>query len=240
MILEKCRVETKEDYNSFLDYMGIDLGSLNTTNSAEEDIKYSIRELLFSTLNYKPEERLTMSEVVTNIKQFRSTGSIVFKHQRADSTKVLILDKEDRMVELSCGDKIIKEQLIEYALELFINEKLYEYSCICSVCNMIRKLNRLSLDCGCRYAQFGKGIPQTEIKICSENKSLTITDICLVNDYKLFENTRLTLSEYLSKVENANLIETFNKTIIKRDKDKIIWTFKNTELITYLDLKVEE
>jgi len=140
----------------------------------------------------------------------------------------------ESMVKLDCEHEINKEHLIDYAIGLFLEKKAYRYSCFCQVCNKIEKLKRLPLYCGCVWVDFGKVLPSTNYTKCNSNKPLTPIDFSLINDYMSLKFVFKELSDHL-KGENK-FIDKSNNIIRNEEIEDIVWTIKNTTVITKLNL----
>eukprot|EP00826_Nyctotherus_ovalis_P047441 TRINITY_DN5456_c0_g2_i8.p1 TRINITY_DN5456_c0_g2~~TRINITY_DN5456_c0_g2_i8.p1 ORF type:complete len:125 (+),score=14.18 TRINITY_DN5456_c0_g2_i8:656-1030(+) len=109
------------------------------------------------------------------------------------------LDDNEKLAELNCGHKVLKDRVIHSALHNFEHKMLYCHRCWRAMCGKAIELKNIQLECGCIWSNFSKKvevIDEFNYGKCEENKPLSIVDLCLINDHISFKFTLLMLSEY--------------------------------------------
>eukprot|EP00826_Nyctotherus_ovalis_P022482 TRINITY_DN17420_c0_g1_i1.p1 TRINITY_DN17420_c0_g1~~TRINITY_DN17420_c0_g1_i1.p1 ORF type:complete len:169 (-),score=9.43 TRINITY_DN17420_c0_g1_i1:54-497(-) len=103
--------------------------------------------------------------------------------------------KIEMTVELSCEHAVCKTCLIKYAIESFLKYKQYRHCGPCSLCNRTKKIERLTLDCGCACIKFGKEMEfvskYSNISYGRDRHVFTFVDLCLLIDNVSFRYTCL-------------------------------------------------
>jgi len=230
----------EEEHNKFLNnleltnIMGAEFNLENFLSSADKLKRAKMKEILIKALKFKPEERPTIKQIVEEMDYNEPKKEKLNKKLRECLTSF-----KNKRVELKCGHGVFKDDLIKYVLKLFFKHTPYEYRCLCLICRKNRELQRLPLDCRCIWIRFGQKVmyDENDYGRCSEQKPLTPTDLCLINDYTSFELTCLTLNDHK---ENSSLIQSFNETIGSKSVENIVWALKNTGLITKLNIEWRE
>jgi hypothetical protein len=122
--------------------------------------------------------------------------------------------KGNYLAKLGFGHKVTKDQVINYALKLFILKKSYEYNYLCDKCNKIVQLTILPLYCGCVWTRFGEKVKfnnliKREYERCDEKRPLTAIDVGLINDFISVMFTSLMISDHLKKKRDSDLMNSF-------------------------------
>eukprot|EP00826_Nyctotherus_ovalis_P030874 TRINITY_DN24657_c0_g1_i2.p1 TRINITY_DN24657_c0_g1~~TRINITY_DN24657_c0_g1_i2.p1 ORF type:complete len:149 (-),score=13.06 TRINITY_DN24657_c0_g1_i2:12-458(-) len=121
-------------------------------------MKGIIKSVILRTLKYKPNERLTIKEVVSVMREFEDYATITQIELNESLMQFLMLDKVGGMAELSCGHKVSNDHLTIYALKLFIKDREYKYQCMCTTCGQVKKIKSLPLSRGYVWTKFGENI----------------------------------------------------------------------------------
>eukprot|EP00826_Nyctotherus_ovalis_P038371 TRINITY_DN3591_c0_g1_i5.p1 TRINITY_DN3591_c0_g1~~TRINITY_DN3591_c0_g1_i5.p1 ORF type:complete len:214 (-),score=6.65 TRINITY_DN3591_c0_g1_i5:106-747(-) len=124
-------------------------------------MKSVIITIISRALRHEARERLEMEDILSSMRKLREAESIKYKQVKflanRSITNVLMLNNsERRVIELGCGHLALKDCLVGYALEDFLDQRQYKYTCKCAVCKGTMKLKSLPLDCGCVWTTFGK------------------------------------------------------------------------------------
>jgi serine/threonine protein kinase len=234
----KVNLERPEaEHVKFLDsvkltnFMGAEFNLETFLSSASKLKRDKMKDIIIKALMFKPEERPTIQQIVDVMDNTEPT-----KEKSNEKIKDYLEDFKNKRVELKCGHDVSKNDLIGHALKLFFEDTLYEYRCLCLICSKSKELQRLPLDCGCVWTRFGEKVmyDENDCGKCSENKPLTPTDLCLINDYISFELACMMLSDHK---ESSVGTESFNKTLGSKSVENIVWALENTKLITRLNIE---
>ena len=199
------------------------------------------------TLNYSKTELEYSKELLKSLISNDDIGShlkeLLNKNEDKEEVKTknqVVDNKSDLLISLSCNHEVSKDKMIKYVLELFINCKAYEYSCLCEACKKIVKLKYIPLYCDCTWTKFGEKIKfnndlsKADYGKCSKGHPFTSIDLGLVNDFVSFNFTSLMVSDYPK--ENKELVNSFNNTIKRKKTEDIAWILKYTKAVTKLNL----
>jgi len=157
-----------------------------------------------------------------------------YKEEIKGESKV-VDNSSDLLISLSCNHEISKNRLINYALNLFLYDKTYEYSYLCEVCKKVVELKYIPLYCGCKWTMFGEEIKfsndltKADYGKCSKGHPLTSIDLGLLNDF---------ISD--CPKEEKELVNSFNWIIKKERMEDIAWILRYTKAVTKLNLSGNE
>jgi len=223
--------EYKESDNTFYklkinnkDYIEEKFDSLG--DFVNTPIKEIIKRVMLRALS---KEELSIKEIVRELEEFDINNKKMKdspKFNRESCTKCS--GKIPRSVKLSCGHVICKDCLIEYVLNKFFYDRLYQYCFDCSKCKKLCHLTSLQLDCDCVEVQLRE--ESKAIKKCEKDHPLTYIDHNLINDYTNFKNTSLMLNEYPNKT--SALRKEYAYALLAENIETIVWALTNTEIVT--------
>jgi len=264
--LRRYKTGSEADYNEFIKIVETDFGSIKPKNSKEAELMAIISDLLTRALQYKPEERPIIKDTINKMKRFEKEKKYTLNYSKLElehCKKLLnwfpnydvdssLNDKRDQKepevepqmvgpsVKLSCGHEVVKDYLVKYTLELFIEKNSYEHSYLCRTCNKVQKLKNLPLFCGCIWTKFAKKIEynndltKRNYGKCDKGHPLSSIDLGLVNDFVSFNFTSLMITEY--RQEKENLVDSFGWNIKEESIKDIAWILKNTKAVIKLSL----
>eukprot|EP00826_Nyctotherus_ovalis_P032470 TRINITY_DN26175_c0_g1_i2.p1 TRINITY_DN26175_c0_g1~~TRINITY_DN26175_c0_g1_i2.p1 ORF type:complete len:441 (-),score=104.92 TRINITY_DN26175_c0_g1_i2:19-1341(-) len=159
-----------------------------------------VKELLCKALRYKPKERPSMREIVKDMEEFERAST---EEVKAGYGKYGACgncgERIYLTVELACEHMICKDCLAKHALDLLTEKKAYNHYCYCLPCNQVEPLKGITLDCNCLWSNFSEKVKFADnlsYGTCHNAHPLTLTDLCLINDYISFKYTSLLLSNY--------------------------------------------
>jgi len=228
---KKYRSKPEAKYKAFMKVVEASYDSIKPKGSTEENLLGVIRGWLDRALKYDPKERPEIRVVISEMKKFEEEKKCPLKFSQIElehnkrllnllmvDSKTLKNDKGDSMVELGCGHKIYKDYLVNYALELFLKGKPYEYSCLCITCKKVGKLKSLPLSCGCIWKWFGEKIKFDNIKNakCSESKPLTFIDVGLINDFISYEFAISMVFDYPEEKKNTVVLDLLTEAVARK------------------------
>jgi len=262
------KLTSELEYRNFMKIVETTLNSVEGRNSEEENLKKLISDLLIRTLQFEPKERATVMDLITEMKKFEKEKKYKLDYSEAeikyneDLLKMLIPNGEstnslnellnrsrdkqvmdkvpDLSVSLSCNHEVKKNQVINYALKLFVDKEFYEHSCLCEECDQVVKLKDIPLSCGCVWTRFGekirynKDLTKASYGKCDKNHPLTSIDIGLVNDFISAKFTSLMISDYPGRKEG--LVNSFSDVLRKETLEDAVWIVRYTKIVTKLEL----
>ena len=178
--------------------------------------------------------------LVHNTEDVNSLKELLNKNRDKEDVKIIDTLVIDSPISLSCNHEVEKDQVINYALKLFVNKERYKHSYLCKVCEKIVKLKCIPLSCGCVWTKFGEEIKydncltKASYGKCSKDHPLTSIDIGLVNDFISAKFTSLIISEYAGKKEE--LVNSLSDLLRRESVTDALWIVKHTKIITKLEL----
>eukprot|EP00826_Nyctotherus_ovalis_P029618 TRINITY_DN2345_c0_g2_i1.p1 TRINITY_DN2345_c0_g2~~TRINITY_DN2345_c0_g2_i1.p1 ORF type:complete len:1000 (+),score=345.26 TRINITY_DN2345_c0_g2_i1:219-3218(+) len=257
----KYKLGSEAEYGVFMKLADVNFNSVKTKNATESSMMETIKNLISSSLSYKPKERPEMKEIVGRMRDFERRKKVALRYAQTEAGhhknfKDLLMmseqprkmssalgempeeSKGDDVVELKCGHAMAKEYLVNYMLELFLKRQPCEYSCMCSMCREPERLKSVTLNCGCTLTKFGDKVEfsDTDYGKCREGKPRTATDLCILNDYTSFKLATMMLSEYPIENRSPTLMDLLNESIRKENAKDIAWILCSTDLVTVLDI----
>ena len=81
---EKYKVETEKDYEEFIKIIEICFNSVKAKKSKEKELKKAICSLLNKALQYKPKERPTMKDVISEMKEFEKEKNYTLPYSKTE------------------------------------------------------------------------------------------------------------------------------------------------------------
>jgi len=255
---KQYKLEIK-NYKIYMKAVESFIDSMEAKSTIEKSMRNFIKETLVSALKYEQDKRLPIREIMIDIKEFDKLNDLTSEEMKINKRvmELLMLSEynlksEKKMVKLSCRHMILKDEVIQYALDLFIDKKKYNYLYFCRTCHKVANLRSLPLDCGCLWMKFGKKVKHYDWKKkdygeCEKKKALTVIDLCLLNDYISFEFTYLMSSMIQKEKKYPMSLRKFYSKVNGIKMEEIAWMLKHTNLITTLvlddkrryDIKIE-
>jgi len=232
-------LKTEEEYKELIQCL-ISNSHFSIKVPYEETLKKAFDGLITDALNYRPEKRPSVKELLCRMKRIEWQEGIDIKYLQMEPREIrnvkdiLLLNKGGKMVKLMCGHEVCKDYLVRYVLRLFFKKKLHNYNCFCTVCKGVKGIKSLPLDCNCVWTSFGTRIETNYIDKtakCQEGKSLSLIDLGLINDYVKDEYVILMAIEYPEIKYDSLLKEKFRMAMYGCTAQTIAYALKHTKLI---------
>ena len=235
----KCKLKAEKDYREYIPSADNNSNLIVSENTIE--LKCFIKRIISNALEYTPNKRPKIRDIVNEIVEFEKTKEInliglsslvdrgaIEEEKKSDIKPCGNCDERIlKKVELICGHVICKDCLIEYALKKFMWITLYKYKFKCSICNQYNTLKSIELDCGCIESDF-----KTNVKKCEREHLLTSIDLGLINDYTSFEHTTIMAKDHRI---SGKLLDIYNKALYQRKVEEMAWAIRY--VITKFSLK---
>jgi hypothetical protein len=74
----------------------------------------------------------------------------------------------------------------------------------------------------------------------AKGDSLTLIDLCVINDYTSFKQTSLTLKKSGREKRGKEIMSLYHEAFKKEDGETIAWEVKNTNIATRLNLSFKK